>query len=45
MGWQIRPYRQYLTALTVRSIPGNHWAHLVAPAACNEAIAEFLSAS
>lgn len=43
MDWQIRPYRRYLTPLTIRTIPGNHWAHLVAPAACNTAIAAFLS--
>ncbi len=40
--WQLQPYKTYLTQLQIRSVPGNHWAFLVEPAAFNQAIAEFL---
>lgn len=40
--WQIQPYKQYLPHLTIQSIPGNHWPHLVEPAALNQAVAAFL---
>lgn len=43
MAWQTRPYHQYLTHLTVQTIPGNHWPHLVEPEACNAAVANFLA--
>jgi len=41
--WQIRPYKRYLTDLTIESIPGNHWPHLVAPEPFQRSVAEFLA--
>jgi len=43
MAWQLQPYRKYLPHLEIQKIPGNHWAHLVSPEACNGAIAKFLT--
>jgi pimeloyl-ACP methyl ester carboxylesterase len=43
MAWQIQPYRTYLPHLSIQSIAGNHWAHLVSPETCNPAIATFLT--
>ena len=40
--FQLKPYRQYLTQLTMTPIPGNHWPHLVEPEALNQAVATFL---
>lgn len=40
--WQLRPYKRHLDALTVQSIPGNHWPHLVEPQAFNQAVRSFL---
>lgn len=40
--FQLKPYRQYLTKLQWQKVPGNHWAHMVAPEAFNQAIANFL---
>ncbi len=40
--WQLQPYYKYLTQLTIKEVPGNHWAHLVKPEEFNLAIAEFL---
>ena len=39
---QLKPYRKYLTQLTIKKVPGNHWAHLVKPEEFNLAVAEFL---
>ena len=43
MAWQLQPYRKHLQQLDIQPIPGNHWAHLVSPDACNQAIAAFLT--
>lgn len=40
---QLRPYRRYLTALTLKSVPGNHWPHLTDPAPLAEVLHPFLS--
>lgn len=42
--WQLRPYRKYLTHLTCQTVPGNHWAFLVEPAAFNQTVETFLAA-
>ena len=42
LSFQTAPYRKYLTNLTFQTVPGNHWAHIVEPAAFNQAIAQFL---
>jgi pimeloyl-ACP methyl ester carboxylesterase len=42
--WQLGPYQQYLTNLTVRRVPGNHWPFLVEPEAFNQAVADFWTA-
>ncbi len=41
--WQLRPYRQYLTNLTICEVPGNHWPFLVNPDAFNLSVANFLA--
>lgn len=41
--WQLKPYRHYLTNLTISEIPGNHWPFLVEPAIFNQTVAEFLA--
>lgn len=41
--WQLQPYRQYLTNLTIVEFPGNHWAFLVNPDTFNVTIANFLN--
>jgi pimeloyl-ACP methyl ester carboxylesterase len=43
--WQIKPYRTFLSNLTIQTVPGNHWAFLVEPEAFNQAIANFLGLS
>lgn len=43
LAWQIKPYRTYLPNLQIQTIPGNHWPHLVEPAPCNQAVADYLS--
>ena len=40
--WQLRPYRNYLTNLEIKEVPGNHWAFLVEPEKFNQTIANFL---
>ncbi|MEM1370249.1 MAG: alpha/beta hydrolase [Cyanobacteria bacterium P01_H01_bin.15] len=40
--WQLKPYQKYLSQLTIQAIPGNHWPHLVEPAAFQLAIANCL---
>lgn len=40
--WQLKPYRQYLTNLEIRQIPGNHWVFLVNPDDFNREVARFL---
>jgi pimeloyl-ACP methyl ester carboxylesterase len=42
MAWQTRPYYRYLSHLQVQTIPGNHWPHLVEPAAFNTTISTIL---
>ncbi len=42
LAWQIKPYQTYLSNLQVRTIPGNHWPHLVNPGAFNQAVADYL---
>ncbi len=43
MAWQTKPYHQYLTQLQVHTLPGNHWPHLVKPAAFNQSVAAILA--
>ncbi|AFY39548.1 alpha/beta hydrolase fold protein [[Leptolyngbya] sp. PCC 7376] len=43
LSFQLAPYRKYLKHLTWQVVPGNHWAHIVEPAAFNQAVIEFLS--
>ncbi len=40
--WQLRPYRQYLTNLTLKKLPGNHWLFLVNPQPFAETISHYL---
>ncbi|NER84445.1 MAG: alpha/beta hydrolase, partial [Leptolyngbya sp. SIO1D8] len=40
--FQLKPYQKYLTRLTITSLPGNHWPHLVEPEAFNQAVATLL---
>lgn len=40
--FQLKPYKQYLTSLTITPVPGNHWPHLVKPTELNQAVADFL---
>ncbi|PSP18058.1 MAG: alpha/beta hydrolase [Cyanobacteria bacterium QS_8_64_29] len=42
MVWQLAPLRRHADKLQVRSVPGNHWAFLVAPAAFEQAVRSFL---
>lgn len=39
--WQLRPYRRFLSNLSVRSVPGNHWPHLGAPKEVAKVLREF----
>jgi pimeloyl-ACP methyl ester carboxylesterase len=41
LAWQIKPYKTYLPHLTIQTIPGNHWPHLVAPESCARAVGDF----
>lgn len=43
--WQLNPYRTYLPNLEIKTIPGNHWPHLVEPEAFNAIVAEYLHQS
>ncbi|MBE9222029.1 alpha/beta hydrolase [Cyanobacterium stanieri LEGE 03274] len=40
--WQIKPFQKYLPNLTIKTVPGNHWAFLVEPESFNQVIEEFL---
>ncbi|MGY6530857.1 MAG: alpha/beta fold hydrolase [Cyanobacterium sp.] len=40
--WQIKPFEKYLPNLTIKTVPGNHWAFLVQPEPFNQVITEFL---
>lgn len=40
---QLRPYKKYLPHLTIKSVPGNHWPHLVEPQAFNQAVSDSLN--
>lgn len=42
MAWQVRPYHQHLPRLTITTVPGNHWPHLVAPDLFSQAVAAAL---
>lgn len=42
--WQLRPYRRYLTHLTVQRVPGHHWAFLVEPDRFNQVVQAFIDA-
>ena len=42
--FQIRPYKRYLTHLSITTIPGNHWPHLSDPQTFDRAVATFLDA-
>ena len=39
--FQIRPYKQYLSRLSIAPIPGNHWPHLSDPQTFERAVAAF----
>ncbi|MGA1409074.1 MAG: alpha/beta fold hydrolase [Prochlorotrichaceae cyanobacterium] len=41
--WQLRPFYTYASALSVQTIPGNHWPFLVSPETFHHTIAEWLS--
>ena len=41
--WQLKPYRTYLSNLTISEVPGNHWAFLVEPEIFNRTVADFLN--
>lgn len=41
--WQLKPYIKYLPQLTIQSISGNHWPHLVSPIEFNRKILETLN--
>lgn len=41
--WQLKPYKTYLTRLTLQKIAGNHWPFLVEPDIFNRTVEEFLS--
>ncbi|NMF84600.1 alpha/beta hydrolase [Nodosilinea sp. P-1105] len=45
LAWQLKPYRTHLSNLQIQRIPGNHWPHLVQPAAVNQAVADYLTPS
>ncbi len=40
--WQINPYKEYLTNLTIKQVKGNHWAFIVESEQFNDAIARYL---
>lgn len=40
--WQISPFKKYLPNLTIKNVPGNHWAFLVEPEIFNQTVEEFL---
>ncbi len=40
--WQIAPFRQYFSQLTLESVAGNHWSFLVNAAEFNPRVAAFL---
>ncbi|BAQ60508.1 alpha/beta hydrolase fold [Geminocystis sp. NIES-3708] len=40
--WQLQPFKTYLSNLTIKTVPSNHWAFLVQPQPFNEVIEEFL---
>jgi len=42
--FQMKPYHTYLKNLTIKKVPGNHWAFLVAPETFNQTVAQFLQA-
>ena len=41
--WQIQPYKTNLTNLTLKKVPGNHWAFLTNPEEFNQTVATFLA--
>jgi pimeloyl-ACP methyl ester carboxylesterase len=43
MSWQTKPYQRYLPNLTVKTIPGNHWPHLVVPDALQKVVTACLA--
>lgn len=43
MAWQLKPYQKYLTNLTIKEVPGNHWPFLVQSESFNQTISEFLN--
>lgn len=40
--WQIKPFKNYLSNLTIKTVPSHHWAFLVQPQPFNQVIEEFL---
>ena len=42
-GLQLKPYRQFISQLTIQEVEGNHWAFLVNPESVDSKIAQFLS--
>lgn len=41
--FQIQPFKNYLPNLTIKKVPGNHWAFLVEPEAFNQVVKDFLA--
>jgi pimeloyl-ACP methyl ester carboxylesterase len=42
LAWQLKPYQTYLPNLQIKTIPGNHWPHLVEPEAFDAIVAAYL---
>ncbi|MGD1851174.1 MAG: alpha/beta fold hydrolase [Cyanophyceae cyanobacterium] len=40
--WQLKPYKKYLTQLTLKKVPGNHWLFLVNPEGFAKEIQDYL---
>jgi pimeloyl-ACP methyl ester carboxylesterase len=40
--WQMKPYKTYLKNLSIRQVPGNHWAFLTQPETFNQTVEVFL---
>lgn len=43
MGWQLAPYRQYMSKLELCQVPGHHWPFLAEPKAFIGAVSTFLA--
>ena len=43
MGWQLKPYKNFLKNLQICQIPGNHWCFLTRPEDFNRTVVSFLN--